>query len=481
MVAETLTENNRIVVFIDDLDRLVPEKAVDLLEALKLFLDIKGCVFVLACDYQVIAQGLKQKFNLSEDDLKGKSFFDKLIQVPFNMPVSHYDATGFLATMLEHIGLTYTVPEQKENDAKFYLKLMSYSVGFNPRTSKRLFNNLLLLKFVLEAKDVLKSDNVSQVHEKIRILFATLCLQHTFSSMYNSLLDYLQQEVAADEEVTETNEFFTTLKTPETFKENGDFADINIGDANKLANFMVVFFEAIQLKSDSSENADDMLNAGEIATLKNIMSFSAVVSVEPKPPEQIDNQEARRIMNRNRDFIESFVSDVKIEYQANIEAVPILYEDWFEDSPLGFGGIYQPSRGARKLYILTRAVLFSQKDKRSFEIVFALDAGSSKHGSIPFISHYIKGDYDFWSLFEQNGLQTLFPKNGNYTPKKVTNYGFSGKERALFYQEFPNITPKALLEEKQRAEFETIFRTEAFAILDKLFPKIVELYNNGEL
>ncbi|HEO98598.1 MAG TPA: NTPase, partial [Epsilonproteobacteria bacterium] len=43
--------NDRVVVFIDDLDRLVPEKAVELLEVMKLFLDIPQCVFVLAVDY----------------------------------------------------------------------------------------------------------------------------------------------------------------------------------------------------------------------------------------------------------------------------------------------------------------------------------------------------------------------------------------------------------------------------------------------
>ena len=47
-------EKGRIVIFIDDLDRLNPGKAVELLEVLKLFLDCKHCVFVLAIDYDVV-------------------------------------------------------------------------------------------------------------------------------------------------------------------------------------------------------------------------------------------------------------------------------------------------------------------------------------------------------------------------------------------------------------------------------------------
>ena len=42
---------DRVVIFVDDLDRLIPSKAVELLEVLKLFLDCKQCVFVLAIDY----------------------------------------------------------------------------------------------------------------------------------------------------------------------------------------------------------------------------------------------------------------------------------------------------------------------------------------------------------------------------------------------------------------------------------------------
>jgi len=55
-------EQNRVVVLIDDLDRLVPERAVELLECFKLFLEVERCVFVLACEFDVIMHGLKARF-----------------------------------------------------------------------------------------------------------------------------------------------------------------------------------------------------------------------------------------------------------------------------------------------------------------------------------------------------------------------------------------------------------------------------------
>jgi uncharacterized protein YlxP (DUF503 family) len=280
LVDMTLTDANvdRVVVFIDDLDRLIPQKAVELLEALKLFLDIEGCVYVIACDYQIIVQGLKQKFGISEAELKGRSFFDKIIQVPFQMPVNQYRTERFCKTMLEHIGVAHT-----KEDVTLYLELIHYSVGFNPRTVKRLFNNLLLLKLVLEKKKVLKADKMAQINERMRILFATQCLQNTFSSLYNYLHNYLQKVTKPQTVVNEVNQLLTELREPETLRTASKFAklwqDIKTDELffNKLAHFMGTFLAAIQLKSDSSKNADKNLNADEILVLKTIMSFSAMV------------------------------------------------------------------------------------------------------------------------------------------------------------------------------------------------------------
>ncbi len=40
-------ESQRLIVFVDDLDRCLPERALEVLDAIKLFMDVQGCVFVL--------------------------------------------------------------------------------------------------------------------------------------------------------------------------------------------------------------------------------------------------------------------------------------------------------------------------------------------------------------------------------------------------------------------------------------------------
>ncbi len=134
---------DRIVVFIDDLDRVLPERAVEILEAMKNFVDVPGCVFVLACDYAVVTKGLRKKFDVGVEDLGGRSFFDKIIQVPFRMPVYRYQVDRYVTAMLERIDWPFDEAEVGE-----YQALLQHSVGFNPRTLKRLCNTLLLLRMV---------------------------------------------------------------------------------------------------------------------------------------------------------------------------------------------------------------------------------------------------------------------------------------------------------------------------------------------
>ena len=176
--------NKRVVIFIDDLDRLAPEKAVELLEIMKLFLDIEGCVFVLAIDYNVVVKGLEKKFGTSVDDIKGRSFFDKIIQLPFNLPVGHYDTGNYFKSLLDQGNFEYN-----SDDIPIFENLAKTSVGFNPRSMKRLINSLLLLKMVADQKDMLYTNDIANSKEKTRILFAVLCLQTAYSPMYSYILN----------------------------------------------------------------------------------------------------------------------------------------------------------------------------------------------------------------------------------------------------------------------------------------------------
>ena len=169
------TKRQRVVVFVDDLDRLHPAKAVELLEVLKLFLDCENCVFVLAVDYEVVTMGIKQKYGSEVDAQKGRSFFDKIIQLPFKMPVAQYDIAVYVQSMMERLKV-----DADEANVSLFTALIKASIGLNPRSMKRLFNTYQLL-------NIITSSVIQHIPDKLRqrILFATVCLQMSYDALYN--------------------------------------------------------------------------------------------------------------------------------------------------------------------------------------------------------------------------------------------------------------------------------------------------------
>jgi formylglycine-generating enzyme required for sulfatase activity len=74
-----------LVVFIDDLDRCLPDKTVQVLEAVKLFLDKPGCVFVLGAHTQVIQDAVTKYYEGMTAE-SASDYLEKIIQLRFELP-----------------------------------------------------------------------------------------------------------------------------------------------------------------------------------------------------------------------------------------------------------------------------------------------------------------------------------------------------------------------------------------------------------
>lgn len=93
-----LPRNRRLVVFVDNLDRLSDEKMVEALEALKTYLNNENCIFVVACDDEVIRsvvessdkvpRVINERTSDSEQTQKqvGEDYLEKFFQQTFRLP-----------------------------------------------------------------------------------------------------------------------------------------------------------------------------------------------------------------------------------------------------------------------------------------------------------------------------------------------------------------------------------------------------------
>lgn len=287
---------DRLVIFIDDLDRLHPGKAVELLEVLKLFLDCDKCVFVLAIDYAVVSQGVKQKYGELIGEEKGRSFFDKIIQVPFKMPVAQYDVKNYVTTSLQALGITVS-----DFEAETYVKLIQKSVGCNPRAMKRLFNAFLLLN------KIAANGTTIDVGQR-KLLFAILCLQLSFESIYN----YIVQN-ATD---CYDGNLLQSLTNPETYNEGSDAerlsrelhmnSDVDIINA---VDFMSVFVSVLD------QDGDGQITEAEIASFINILRFSTITANTSSATNADSNLESH-YRYYNRDIIKDILVAIQGSYNS---------------------------------------------------------------------------------------------------------------------------------------------------------------------
>ncbi|HEX8430693.1 MAG TPA: P-loop NTPase fold protein [Longimicrobium sp.] len=181
-----------LVVFIDELDRCLPETVVQTLEAIRLFLFAERTAFVIGADERLVQHAVRRRFTLEGMDPQiGAEYLEKMIQIPFRIPPMgpreihtymnllfadlHCEPDGFkeLVTQLpararDHFGemrFTYedarelldpVPPELAESFAltEQLAGTLTRGLSGNPRQTKRFLNALLLRMRLAELRGI---------------------------------------------------------------------------------------------------------------------------------------------------------------------------------------------------------------------------------------------------------------------------------------------------------------------------------------
>ncbi len=212
---------DKFVIYVDDLDRIDPPDAVKILELLKNIFNIPDCIFLLAIDYQVVVKGLEAKFGKQtpENEREFKSFFDKIIQLAFKMPMSDYNIGQYISGLLKQIDFEDDEDEKLSPD--LITAFVNLTISGNPRSIKRLINSLSLIKIINNLAEDQDSDFLDD-EVGATIMFAMVCLQTAQPDVYNLLAEYPDFTKWDDEiafKVTQGKEM-----QEETFQENYDQA-----------------------------------------------------------------------------------------------------------------------------------------------------------------------------------------------------------------------------------------------------------------
>src|SRR5207244_12140846 len=108
---------DQLIVLIDDLDRCLPDTAIETLEAIRLLVFTSRTAFVVAADEAMVEYAVRKHFpDLPETTGPrdyARNYLEKLIQVPFRIP-----ALGITETRT-YVMLLLVGAELPEDDARF--------------------------------------------------------------------------------------------------------------------------------------------------------------------------------------------------------------------------------------------------------------------------------------------------------------------------------------------------------------------------
>ena len=184
-----------VVVFIDELDRCLPDTVLEVFEAMRLFLFVDGMSFVIGADERLIQYSIKSKYKEvpgNNMDI-GKEYLEKVIQYPLCIPqLTQAEVNQYLACLLLRQTLTdedfkkildivYSlepdqdfsmelinntasdIAESCKNDmalARQISSVLAPSINGNPRQCKRFLNTLYMRLELSKARNVTLDKNI---------------------------------------------------------------------------------------------------------------------------------------------------------------------------------------------------------------------------------------------------------------------------------------------------------------------------------
>lgn len=242
-----------VIFFIDDLDRIDPELAIEILEILKNIFDFDRCIFIMAVDLKSIIRGLEPKLGKysSQNKHEFQIYLEKFVHLSLTMPHVHY---------LEDFIKKTTLASRLFNDIEFYDlqsnhsilsiidSVLRLSVGANPRSIKRIINTVAFIISYYRNAD--RSCGIDDENIPIKVLIIIIvCLQISHPNVHNYLLNHPDFKSWTDKEANDSGLPFV-VGTKLSRKDRYEF--------NYSTNWEKVLFRICMLDNFSKEHFSDL-------------------------------------------------------------------------------------------------------------------------------------------------------------------------------------------------------------------------------
>ncbi len=156
---------DKLVILIDDLDRCLPDRIIDNLEAIKLFLNVKNTAFVIGADPRIVRHAIEYRYKdkiidenaENTNDRIVNDYLEKLIQIPYTLPkLSDSEVETYITLLFcendlssddfNKVLATFKKFREEERYSVFDFAKVKDAVGSSSKTEKLELNVSLIAK-----------------------------------------------------------------------------------------------------------------------------------------------------------------------------------------------------------------------------------------------------------------------------------------------------------------------------------------------
>jgi len=181
---------DRIVIFVDDLDRCLPQGALDVLEAMKLFFDLEGFIFVVGLDQSVVERSIDLKYRSENGpnstasngmyQIRGADYVKKIFQVPFSVaPLAIGQLDEFLNAVYKESQLSDEQTADFTSNVTPHLRYIVAEASVNPREVKRYLNAYTLGRKIKPSLD-----------PNVMLALQTIAFRRDWETVRRAILSY---------------------------------------------------------------------------------------------------------------------------------------------------------------------------------------------------------------------------------------------------------------------------------------------------
>lgn len=271
-----------MVFFIDDLDRCLPDKIVNILENIRLVFSLRNCVFFIGADRQIVADGIKYVYK-NNTGFDGERYLEKMIHVPFFIPQNNNNK---LKEYFENLDL-----EKEYNETLFEILK---EVEANPRKIKRIVNSIILSWTTFTFMDSLETETKPTDLQIIKLLAILKVIELQWTVFFK---DFAQKIGEEDKPI-----LFRIKKLSEEEYDKS-------GDENTQPESIRKFLDKYQLKDQAIFNffkkeivKETLFDRKIIDKLPDYINSSRGFSKETESfsqnPEKISNEQLLKYLNQ---------------------------------------------------------------------------------------------------------------------------------------------------------------------------------------